>query len=323
MKKNGQWIIGLAGVMLLSLTAVAWTTAPIPEEPAAPTTETGSTFPTESATSLAVASEVVTAAPTTASSPSTSVTAAVLQRRPLTGDERKLTIMNAMLCSTNFFRSAQGKFTTTLGEGTVEYIVDVDRQASYERIVNMGNEIENFYRDAISYRFDRVRNTYEEIRTYSWDHRLSAYDPKKSQMGIDDAYNRDLTIRITQDEQGYNECHYPASLSHAWSAQASICAQSLAFGFLGELDRWDVTGTDACAGRSCLVLEGTSRDDYGGKLGVEHFRMLVDDRTGILLDFEGYDQNGEVTEYLHTEEIRIDAEETAAALDEMFAAAGL
>lgn len=89
-------------------------------------------------------------------------------------------------------------------------------------------------------------------------------------------------------------------------------SQELVFGFLSHLENWDVSGVDTYLGRRALTIKGETYDiDYASKLRVYEFVMTVDAETGILLDFEGYDQDGNVTQYLRTESIAVDEDMSA------------
>ena len=75
-------------------------------------------------------------------------------------------------------------------------------------------------------------------------------------------------------------------------------------GYLRHFEYWDITGIQEMYGRQCAVVEGTSPPDYGNVFGVESFKMLIDQATGVWLWFEGYDADGNVEAYVYTEDVR-------------------
>ncbi len=75
-------------------------------------------------------------------------------------------------------------------------------------------------------------------------------------------------------------------------------------GYLRHFEYWDITGVQELHDRQCAVVEGTSPPDYGNVNGVESFKMLIDQATGVWLWFEGYDAEGNVKAYVYTEDVR-------------------
>ena len=48
---------------------------------------------------------------------------------------------------------------------------------------------------------------------------------------------------------------------------------------------------------------GTAEEDYGSKFNVSTFELMVDVNTGVLIQYIGYDDNGEISDYIYTENI--------------------
>lgn len=59
------------------------------------------------------------------------------------------------------------------------------------------------------------------------------------------------------------------------------------------------------AGRTCFQMEGTLSGDYARKLNAHSFQLFVDEETGVLLQYENYDENGNLTDQLKTNRIRV------------------
>ncbi len=71
-------------------------------------------------------------------------------------------------------------------------------------------------------------------------------------------------------------------------------------------DTWDITSTEDYLGFKCVVIEGTLEDDsYSEKLQTKRFKFWVDSATGVLLKYEMYNKNGELSQALDTKKLEI------------------
>lgn len=61
---------------------------------------------------------------------------------------------------------------------------------------------------------------------------------------------------------------------------------------------WDITGQATYEGRNCAVIEGVADPSYGDKFDVTTFIMYVDSETGILLKYEGFNEEGTKTDFI-------------------------
>lgn len=87
--------------------------------------------------------------------------------------------------------------------------------------------------------------------------------------------------------------------------------QEMTLGYLENFENWEITGTTEVQGRTCAVVTGTAEPDYGSRFGVTTFEILVDQETGIWMQYEGYDEAGEVVDYIYTQDIQFGEEATA------------
>lgn len=71
---------------------------------------------------------------------------------------------------------------------------------------------------------------------------------------------------------------------------------------------WEISGDTKYLGRDAVVIKGTA-EDYGKKFNTATFEMIVDKETGILLELQGYDENGEPSSYIKTTEISFEQPE--------------
>ncbi|MCD7729907.1 MAG: hypothetical protein LUI05_00205 [Oscillospiraceae bacterium] len=148
-------------------------------------------------------------------------------------------------------------------------------------------------------------------------------------------YNADSGISLNNIEMSYNDMGYAAisrssvstisdenrfKIDEKWYTMlllsckstnvddASICLfpQEMAFGFLLDFDLWEIDGSESYEGRDCVVLSGETNADYGKKIGDERFAFYVDKQTGTLLEYVGYNANGEISDYMGSSNIRFD-----------------
>lgn len=87
--------------------------------------------------------------------------------------------------------------------------------------------------------------------------------------------------------------------------------QEMTLGYLENFENWEITGTTEVQGRTCAIVTGTAEPDYGSRFGVTTFEILVDQATGIWMQYEGYDEAGEVVDYIYTQDIQFGEEATA------------
>ena len=86
-----------------------------------------------------------------------------------------------------------------------------------------------------------------------------------------------------------------------FSSSVSLFPQELIFGLLGGGSQWDITGTENYANRQCVCIAGTVGAEYDRKFGIIWFKLMADEKTGVVLFFEGYDTEDKTARYIHTE----------------------
>ncbi|TXC86067.1 hypothetical protein FS935_18655 [Metabacillus litoralis] len=76
--------------------------------------------------------------------------------------------------------------------------------------------------------------------------------------------------------------------------------------YLRDVKMWDIDKqNEEIAGQNTIVLKGTVDPQINRMMPEESFRFWVDKDTGILVKFEGYDSNGEITSYIYSEKLQI------------------
>lgn len=104
--------------------------------------------------------------------------------------------------------------------------------------------------------------------------------------------------------------HYrPNPTNIHYASTVSLFPQEIAFGFLSNESLWEISEKTEFLGRKCTILKGVTGKDYGTKLNISRFVMIVDDKSGIVLSFEGYDSDDNLTQYSTTTSVSFDKEE--------------
>ena len=132
-------------------------------------------------------------------------------------------------------------------------------------------------------------------------------DIEQARIGLHEKFADDK--RVTVDENG--DIHYLNRLNSTnlcVSASYSLFPQGLTFGYLSNQDMWEISGDTEYLGRDAVVIKGTA-EDYGKKFNTATFEMIVDKETGILLELQGYDENGEPSSYIKTTDISFEQPE--------------
>lgn len=72
----------------------------------------------------------------------------------------------------------------------------------------------------------------------------------------------------------------------------------------------DEQGIPTYIGRECISVKGVANPYASEKFNAATFELKVDAKTGILLSYEGYGENGELNDYMIVDEIHIDEQDT-------------
>ncbi len=225
-------------------------------------------------------------------------------------NSKKELIFNNILNSIDHFDSVSGKFETTLITGSplsVCYEVDIPSQLSSQKILGSQINTEILCKDERILEVDNNKQIYSEIPF------ISQYDSSKrtplnstANIATNSSPVKNDEKRVKENQNGEMEFYYRTNLTNAGYAATSIFPQELCFGFLTELESWDITGIERILNRTAIVISGkTSDKGYANKLQTFSYTMKFDYETGILLDFKGYSESGEISQELNTTEIKI------------------
>ncbi len=110
---------------------------------------------------------------------------------------------------------------------------------------------------------------------------------------------------------------YETNPTNVMMSNVCLFPQEYTFGFLQDQSLWEVEQITDYLDRKCYAIKGTASESYGGQMNVSSFEFLVDTATGVLMRYDGYDENGKLRDFMHTDNIRFEekAEEVTALPD--------
>lgn len=232
-------------------------------------------------------------------------------------NSQKEVVFNNLLNCIDYYNTVKGSFETSLTGDvpvTVVYEVDIPKQISYESVKGSNLDLEIFSHDGTITEVNKIKqNYYEERFIPQYDESTrknqtaNIYEKVTLQPYYDYEHNDISSQRARKNSSGENEYFYRYDLTNTGYASNSIYPQNLVFGFMSELDYWNITAIEEYLNRQVLVVAGETSDlDYAQKLQTHTFEMRFDLKTGILLDFKGFSSNGILQQYLTTTSFLVD-----------------
>ena len=232
-------------------------------------------------------------------------------------NSQKEVVFNNLLNCIDYYNTVKGSFETSLIGDTpvaVAYEVDIPKQISYESVKGSNLDLEIFSHDGTITEVNKIKQNYHEERfipQYDENTRknqtANIYEKVTLQPYYDYEHNDISSQRARKNISGDNEYFYRYDLTNTGYASNSIYPQNLVFGFMSELDYWNITAIEEYLNRQVLVVTGETSDlDYAKKLQTHTYEMRFDLKTGILLNFKGFSSNGILQQYLTTTSFSVD-----------------
>ena len=209
----------------------------------------------------------------------------------------KTYVLDHMLNSIDYFDTADGEFVTNLFETAQEtdviFSVNVSdsNNFAYEKCTSDEISTETFFADGVINDYDNINKIHSASST-----------------GISNSLSMPASARISKNEAGENVYYYRDNKMNLGCTSQCLMSQELTFGCLADESLWEISGEEKYLGYDCLVIDGTAAENYGNKLGMEKFKFLVEKNTGIVMNFEGYDSEGNIAIYSTVKNISIDDE---------------
>ncbi|HCR73380.1 MAG TPA: hypothetical protein DIW26_02985 [Ruminococcus sp.] len=209
----------------------------------------------------------------------------------------KTYVLDHMLNSIDYFDTADGEFVTNLFETAQEtdviFSVNVSdsNNFAYEKCTSDEISTETFFADGVINDYDNINKIHSA-----------------SSAGISNSLSMPASARISKNEAGENVYYYRDNKMNLGCTSQCLMSQELTFGCLADESLWEISGEEKYLGYDCIVIDGTAAENYGNKLGMEKFKFLVEKNTGIVMNFEGYDSEGNIAIYSTVKNISIDDE---------------
>ena len=101
---------------------------------------------------------------------------------------------------------------------------------------------------------------------------------------------------------------YKTNPTNVIMSNSCLFPQEYAFGFLQDQSLWDIAEITNYQDRKCYIINGNTTPEYGAQMRVDTFEFIVDANTGVLMRYDGYNENGELCDFMHTDNIKFEEE---------------
>lgn len=213
----------------------------------------------------------------------------------------KTNIYNKMLNTIDFFNTAELSANIHMTEEenlTVDYYTNIDASSSYQAVYESGNlTFESFCNPNSDFliHVDNKRKTYNRYHLKVYKRSDSPYIPLEERIIFDDMTGDGLPVY-----------RYRTNTTNCTMASYTLFPEGLTYSYLADFERWEIADDNIeYLGRKCIKIVGRPNPYTGDKHNNDNFVMLVDEKTGIILKFEGY-KNGELTRYITVTKCFID-----------------
>ncbi|MBR2283421.1 MAG: hypothetical protein IJ874_03235 [Ruminococcus sp.] len=209
---------------------------------------------------------------------------AILNDKDYDSLESKSYIYHMMLNSVDYFNTAEGSmiYGLTLGEPIyIDFKCDMTRSMAYERTVQGDTE-------------QRIYSDIEKTITLNMQDLSCRTDMNAQRIKVIMSDN-DRVVMLDNGELLSHLRNDDSQLQLA--GNSCVFPQSYAMSRLYDFSQWKIVGTENICGRDCAVISGRYSMD---------FTMYTDLRTGIMLKYEEYSEDGSVSGYVETTSISVD-----------------
>lgn len=114
--------------------------------------------------------------------------------------------------------------------------------------------------------------------------------------------------RLCIDDDGEHIFNMLTTPTNVFSASMCIQPQEITVGYLNNFDLWNVVDVITIDGRSYYIIQGEAEESYGARFDVSNFTFTVDTQTGIIVKFEGCDMDGNINQFVYTENLKFEDE---------------
>lgn len=217
-------------------------------------------------------------------------------------------IYNRMLNSVDYYDTATVSFANNINSDSREIQVTVDTDLRSHKAFSS----ETYADSSDGESFEDVVSDGNVVIRYNNETGSNVFiGESNKRTAEEDEYLAERPRHYIAEEgfrKGQDVWRHRSDLSNSALSDYCLFPENMAFTYLTDFSVWKITGEKEYLGRNCIVIEGTS-GKYAGKYRNTSFCMCIDEATGILMIFEGYDGNGEVMNYTRVTDIKIDQPE--------------
>lgn len=224
----------------------------------------------------------------------------------------KDTVFHMMLNSIDYYDGVSGTMIFTSDNVNVVNVVE------FQSVLSQAISYSRFTQCSTEYTEDLNSN---DLITPEFENIIYCKDGKKidivpdnktyryidnSVITLDDAVPIDDEDRISVAEDGMPLYRFRNDPTNVLMSSMCLFPQDIAFGFLEDQDLWDITGIEESNDILCYQIHGNTSAEYGEKLNVSTFDFWVDVNTGVLVKYEGFDKNGDLSDFMYTKNLKYD-----------------
>lgn len=212
------------------------------------------------------------------------------------------TLLTMIINSIDYFNTASGTFRETVAgqEYTATFATDMTTSTAYEKINLNDREMEMYTQNGRTVEIDNANNTMTN----------TGFTAQRDNALVESPSPDIFEYNITTDEQGIPTYIGREQATCLSVSRAVVQPTEISFNLLADFSNWEITGYDEYLGRECISVKGVANPYASEKFNVTTFELKVDTKTGILLSYEGYGENGELNDYMIVDEIHIDEQDT-------------
>ena len=212
------------------------------------------------------------------------------------------TLLTMIINSIDYFNTASGTFreTVTGQEYTATFATDMTTSTAYEKINLSDREVEMYTQNGRTVEVDNANNTMTN----------TGFIAQRDNALVENPSPDIFEYNITTDEQGIPTYIGREQATCLSVSRTVVQPTEISFNLLADFSNWEITGYDEYLGRECISVKGIANPYASEKFNVTTFELKVDAKTGILLSYEGYGENGELNDYMIVDEIHIDEQDT-------------
>ncbi|GAE47996.1 sigma-E factor regulatory protein RseB domain-containing protein [Mesobacillus boroniphilus] len=206
-------------------------------------------------------------------------------------------VLNKLINTIDYFKTAKGSFeeyTQSGGQWVITYqlMLNGEESAGYSKVYN-------------SVRAEKDHSTYfSKNKIWLLDEKAKTYN--ESDLVSKKLYGEPITIDKAIGETKVKKSSIYRDIPQIGFASHSLFPYELATKYLSDISKWEIEKqNEKLLNHNVIVVGGTLDKSKKAKIQSSTFKLWVDKDTGILIKYETYNDAGELINYLHTKELRI------------------